>query len=191
VPTRPANACWRSAVARPYKVRRGFRTPCNIFSDPDTACEKHLPQARATPHDPRASARTKYTSRHALQPPDSATSPGPSRHSATPERPPDDDHAFWSPEVMGRTAQSLIVTSTTRAACERQRPRCQFAVPPLPRAWVHQRRTRLTLLYSRYCPNRLLLSCTHFRKHLAPVSNDPSLLSSAASARWSSTKRLA
>ena len=43
----------------------------------------------------------------------------------------------------------------------------------------------------RYPPNRFVLSCTHFRKHLAPVSNDPSLLSSAASARWSSTKRLA
>jgi hypothetical protein len=51
--------------------------------------------------DPRASARTKYTSRHALQPPDPATSPGPSRHSATPERPPDDDHAFWSPDFVG------------------------------------------------------------------------------------------
>jgi hypothetical protein len=65
-----------------------FRTPCNTFSDPDTACEEHLP--RATPHDPHASARTKHTSRHALPPPDSATSPRPSRHSATPERRPDD-----------------------------------------------------------------------------------------------------
>jgi hypothetical protein len=106
LPTRrPANACWRSAVARPYKVRRGFRTPCNIFSDPDTACEKHLPQAGATPHDLRASARTKYTSRHALQPPDSATSPGPSPHSATPGRPPDDDHAFWSPDKIRRAVR--------------------------------------------------------------------------------------
>jgi hypothetical protein len=34
-----------------------FRTPCNIFSDRVTACEKHLPKARATPHDPHASAQ--------------------------------------------------------------------------------------------------------------------------------------
>ena len=37
--------------------------------------------------------------------------------------------------VQMLAAQSLILTSTTRAACERQRPRCQFAVPALPR-WV-------------------------------------------------------
>ena len=49
----------------------------------------------------------------------------------------------------------------------------------------------LDAVVPRYPPNRFVLSCTHFRKHLAPVSNDPSLLSSAASARWSSTKRLA
>src|SRR5271169_497112 len=81
-----------------------FRTPCNTFSDPDTTYEEHLPQARATPHDPHASARTKHTSRHALPPPDSATSPGPSRHSATPERRPDDDHAFYprASRPMGR-----------------------------------------------------------------------------------------
>jgi hypothetical protein len=72
-PHSPGNGAARVLWARMELIRVGesfghrapggqFRTPCNIFSDPDTACEKHPSRVGATPHDPHASARTRHAS---------------------------------------------------------------------------------------------------------------------------------